>query len=451
MINPFDTFMTKDLPILIGRDDLVKELLAGVTESQPVSYQIIGFRTFGATTLLRYLWHPEGALAKRGLTRRIHAPFDNSDQLIFLYVDCVQFQEHQDFAEWLYGKMVQDERLKRFLPENFKYTGLKDIQEILLRTGQEQHRIVFLLDHFDLALKRVDTDEAANLRSLVGLAAFITATEKHIVEIQKDTASSWFGGQLFAINLVPITKEDAFILLEEASKANRHSQPIRDIKEYNRLIQHTGCYPYYILKGASYWYELRQRYGQMPEKDLLEFWTNRLLTTKGFHRDFVRFWNYISESQTQKSSLIKLVSLEGRDNLSLSDQTELNSLMDVGLVIWEGGHYKPFSQLWRDFIRQKIVEDDVHKETSAISTAKVFTKREEELLSYLQLNQEKICPYEEILMHVWYKQDSEENRHTLRQIILRLRRKMARVGDEGYIINHRNRGYEYRDDAQKNR
>lgn len=438
--NPFHQFMIQDPPNLIGRDFLVRQILGGITESQPVSYQVVSFRTMGSTALLKYLSHPSGAITRQEGISRIPHHFRQPNHLILFYLDCNFYYQQEPFSAWMLEKILADGRLGS-IEKDIGGNELFAINHLLIQAVNQQKRVVFLFDHFENALRNIPQSEATELRPLVDLSAIITATEKTLVEIKEDAASSWFGGQMVPINLDPLSNGDARILLKAALDPNKEREPIA---EYYQLLPDTGRYPYYILKGASQWYELRKRYPNLEQAELKELWASRLLT-KDFYSEFFRFWTHIKP--TQQESLIQLSKSRDKHNVSSLNRQSLDSLMDMGLVIWERDSYQFFSKLWERFVELKAEEANIENEipeNTGREAGKLFTSREEALLIYLQKHPGEIRLYKDILDAVWHEEDTDDNRHLLRQIIMRVRRKLKIRSSQEVIVTHRQKGYEYR-------
>ena len=133
--------------------------------------------------------------------------------------------------------------------------------------------------------------------------------------------------------------------------------------------------------------------------------------------------------------------------MSSLNRQSLDSLMDMGLVIWERDSYQFFSRLWERFVELKAEEANIENEipeNTGREAGKLFTSREEALLIYLQKHPGEIRLYKDILNAVWHEEDTDDNRHLLRQIIMRVRRKLKLRSSQEVIVTHRQKGYEYR-------
>ena len=435
--NPFTTFANQIPPALVGREREVQELMEGITEQVPRSFQIAALRTMGATALLRYMSHPEGACTLPQY-RRLLERLPHKLRLRFIYIDCVQFNPKSfEAVSWLLGEIEARARQLDDIPieeQAAEQTNRFERVYRLLGAAKQSYRLVIILDHFDRLLHCLAREEAVSLRPFVAQASVITSTERALAEINDDAASSLFGGQPAHVTLNELDREGARELLRAALQ----NSPEENEREYLRILRITGLRPYYILHGAAVWFEMKTKYKGLPPKQILELFPDTMLAR--YRLDFVHFWNHISERE--KESLYWLVENNSVQQMGMSQavRQSLINLMDKGLVNWDR-QFEPFSQLWRRFIEEKRAERDITPPPRREHTR----SREEALRQYLQKHPGEICTYEQILDAVWQLEDDRKNRHLLRQSILKLRQLMDDEPNHGdRIVNHRNRGYEYR-------
>lgn len=447
MNNPYTAYrryeVDQEPPPLIGRNALLAELLSTLSDAYPRSVQLVAFRTMGTTSVLRYLAHPQGALAQAHLTDRLPA----GKRLLFLYFDFNRFPDRIGIADWLWQAMLQQPKLRQFIPPDAPLNLIATMKQVVLKASDDGWRLVFLCDHFDRTLSQLKVSEATELRPLVELAGFVTATERPLVLIKPDAASSLFGSQIHPVDLLPLAYRDAHTLLETASKALPNGKQAEIRIDFSNLLRLTGTIPHYALRGAELWYNACRQFKALNElspQELGEILRPSLL--QDFTLEYMRFWNHISVEQQR--SLSDLVATNSPlIELSLIHKRRLHGLVSRGLVMIDG-RYQPMSELWTDFIRQKSDETKTAQEDAAVTGeagVKEATPREAEVLAYLREYANQICPYETILTNVWRDDDTAENRHILRQVIAQLRRRLGQMGT-GTIINHRNKGYEFREE-----
>jgi hypothetical protein len=436
MNNPFRKLLKQDPPVLVGRDFLIEAFLEGATRpGQPDSFQLTALRTMGATTLLRALAHPKGVLSQRRYASSLMAPYTSHDNLIFIYLDFMRYDHPAGIAAWIYEQTKARPQLWSYWPETEEADPATNLRHMLIQAEQERRRVVWLCDHFDHAFEKVAPEQATALRPLVTLASFITVTEQSLTELNRDAAASLFSGQLIPCHLNPLTTAEADELLRKAEGITP-----RDLLEYKALLPWAGHHPYFILRSCEQWYDIRQKYRNVTPDLLSDLAKDSLLNL--FRPDFVRFWNHVKAEQPL---LIRLANTE--DGIAIGEQLgPIDRLVDKGLVVFNGRSYHPFSRLWANFIRSEAVERQIVKSANKFQRkAPKLTAQEQALVDFLETQPNRICSYADLITAVWREDDTPENRHRLRQVVLRLRQKLKRWPNRsGELRNHRDQGYEWR-------
>jgi hypothetical protein len=435
MNNPFRQLLKQDPPVLVGRDYLIESFLEGATRpGQPDSFQLTALRTMGATTLLRALAHPQGVLNQRRYTHCLAEPYTSQESLILIYLDFVRYDDPAGIAAWIYEQTRAEPRLQPYWGDDETTDPAQSLRHMLIQAEQNQRRVVWLCDHFDRAFEKVAPEQATALRPLVSLATFITVTEQPLTELNRDAAASLFSGQLIPCHLNPLSPAEAHELLRKAKQINH-----RDLVEYRKLLPWAGHHPYFILRSCEQWYDIRQRHQHAPADSLLDLAVDNLLNL--FRPDFVRFWNHVKSDQ---ELLIQLVE-SGNDALVRRQLGSIDRLVDKGLVVFEKRTYRPFSKLWEYFIRQEAQTRHIVNLAQPTLKAPELTAQEQALLDFVEARPDQICSYADLIAAVWREEDTPENRHRLRQVVLRLRQKLKRSpARHGKLRNHRDQGYEWR-------
>lgn len=435
MNNPFRKFMKQDPPVLVGRDYLIESFLEGATRPrQPDSFQLTALRTMGSTTLLRALAHPQGVLNQQRYMHCLTPPYTSKDNLILIYLDFVRYDTPEGIATWIYEQTRAEQRLQPYWSAAKESNPAKHLRHMLIQAERDQRRVVWLCDHFDRAFEKVEPEQATELRPLVNLAAFITATEESLTELNRDAAASLFSGQLIPCNLNPLSSAEANSLLRKVIP----SRP-RVIEEYRKLLPWAGHHPYFILRSCEQWYDIREKHRDTPVELLLALAKDSLLNL--FRPDFVRFWNHIKPDQELLIQLVK----SGNDAAVRRQLGSIDRLVDKGLVVLDKHIYRPFSKLWEYFIRQEVQSQHIINSTQPALKAPKMTTQEQTLLDFIEARPDQICNYADLIDGVWREKDTPENRHRLRQLVLRLRQKLKQSPNHrGELRNHRNLGYEWR-------
>lgn len=442
MTNPYYEFMQANPPVVIGRDQLIKEILSGVVDSNRFSYQIVSLRNFGASTLLRYLVHPKGARSQEPFRSLIAERLKPGKQLKIIYLDFLKMpgkslpQETYKLSSWIHEQLSKDDEIPI---EDSDQADLKIFHLTrALSQASEKFEIVLLFDHFDNALQKLDKKEATQLHPLLAYSSIITATELPLVKLNEDSASSLFGSNFYPVSLDPLNTQDALTLLREPIK----DYPGLDLK-FRTILQWVGAQPYYLLKGAAECFDLQQRFNNLSWEDRKEF--ARIKLMENFRVEFIRYWNHLLHGEPE--ALIWLTTRQDQKKELSRHRNALLDLITKGLVI-QNTQYLPFSELWRDFIREKAQEEETRHNSPAVHAYlnEIFSPQELRLFQYLQTNKNNVCTYEDLAQILWSSRDRPKAYlQTLRQMILNIREKIS--GNEqvrGKIINRRKTGYEYR-------
>jgi hypothetical protein len=420
MNNPFRKFLQQEPPVLVGRDYLIESFLEGASRPrQPDSFQLTALRTMGATTLLRALAHQNGVLNQRHYTQWVMPPYNHKEGLILIYLDFVRYDSPAGIAAWIYEQTKVEERLQAYWGNETESDPARRLRRMLIQADEDHKRVVWLCDHFDRVFERVEAEQATALRPLVSLASFITATEEPLTELNRDAAASLFSGQLIPCNLNPLTPTEARALLQKVIPQNA-----KDLHEYRQLLPWTGHHPYFILRGCEQWYDIREKRRSISVDLLLELAQDNLLNL--FRPDFVRFWNHVKPEQDLLIQLVK----SGFDDQVHRDLGSIDRLVDKGLVTLDRGTYQPFSKLWAKFVREEAQTREIIQAAQPTTKAPKLTGQEQDLLQALMKRPGQICGYAEMIEVVWPgEEDTPENRHRLRQVALRLRRKLKGTPD----------------------
>jgi hypothetical protein len=433
--NPFFNFLHTDPPVVVGRDHLISDILQGITLPQPLSWQITSLRTMGASALLRYLSHPEGAITRSPHREFLPAIRNSVEEVIFLYFDFMSAFVGESLAQWLCQQISQDSRIKdEFDKTDSGAPAAARLHTLFAELGRKKRRAVLVFDHFDRVLKKLEKGEAERLRPLVGLAAFVISTELPLVTINPESAASLFAGQLQPVRLEPLTRTAGRALLEQAAAGHA-----LNLKPYFDLADQAGTHPYYLLTAAAELYTLQQRQGQgeagggggLSAETLAETLAWRLESR--FDGEFTRFWNHLNDNERRVMTLV--VQKTDPATLQPAERRARSSLEEKGLLIRaDGERFLPFSELWGRFVRR---QSDLPDQQEAAGLTQSLTPREQALFDFLRHNPDRLLSYDEILKAVWESDDTPEARHSLRQFVARLRV----ILPDGKITTNRGRGY----------
>jgi hypothetical protein len=444
--NPFYAMLKTNPPRLIGREDELRQLLRGVTGPTTGAYQIACFRGIGKSAILRFIAHPNGA--QQQCRHFIQRPYSEPGGLALIYLDCALHTEER-LTNLLLNKTLATAALSEFADIGQDLEPAQRLLRIYAKAEQNHKRVVVLLNHFGQLFEKMKMDEANQLRPLVQEASFIIASEQPLVDLNEPTYASWFGTMAMEVNLDPLAPHHARELIDVAlepvyvqSEMNKPAQR-SFAAPYFDLLPLTGYHPAYILRGAAVLYELTQDLFAV-DPDVLQRITRDRLYLHTFKAEFKRYWDKLLDPR-QKALLARLVKEEIDPG---QDFGRLQLLRYLGLVVWEGGRFKPFSTLWEDFIKDNLGSLQSTPPPTAVSRPTLplntdLTPRQQQLITYFQQYPHEIRDYTDILNSVWRRPATPKDLRLLRETVRQLRPKLEERA-VGEIVNHRGRGYEYR-------
>lgn len=445
--NPFYALFKTNPPHLIGREDVLRQLLRGVTGPTTGAYQIACFRGIGKSAILRFIAHPQGA--RTHYAHFIQRPYSNPGGLAFVYLDCAQHTERR-LTELLLQKTLDTPELADFTAVGADLDAAQRLLRIYAKAEQAHTRVVVLLNHFGQLFEKIQVEEANQLRPLVQEASFIIASEKPLVELNEQTYASWFSTMAIDVHLDPLNLHHARELIDTALQPVYEQIGIVDDRRKQRimaapyvdLLPLTGHHPAYILRGTAVLYDLQKDLPQV-DPDMLQRITRDRLFLHTFKAEFKRYWDKLLD-QSQRLLLARLVKEEIEPE---QDFGRLQLLRYLGLVTWEGGRFRPFSTLWEDYIRDHMSSVAPAPPATAVARTLIptnsdLTPRQQQLLDYFRQYPFEICSYDDILGEVWRRAGSKKDLRLLRETVRQLRPKLEELVI-GKIVNHRGRGYEF--------
>lgn len=436
-------WQNNNFPRLIGREAWLKQLLGDISAPVTRAVQVVAAQGMGASALLRYVAHPDGLWKNASHRQFVARPFRQPDRLRCVYVDMKLFTPGRSLAAWLCQTLSTHPALQPYFPAgaNCDAIPVLPIVDAIAELERREARVVLLLDHLDRALRDLPHDQATQLRPLAGRAVIVTVTEQPLMRLNPDSAASWLGTSQHTVRLGLCELTEAHDLLR-LPVPNPQRAPTSD--DMRHLLELTGLAPALILRGAVEWWNVRERYGRaLDSQHLFEFLRARL--REAFWPDFVRYWKSLRTEETQ--ALEWAVRHPGAPPAYLVaplDELWLSGLLDRD----RSGTFRPFSQLWQAYIQERMSESQAEAELRpALSPSlrgRGFTSRDAALLAFLRARPNQVLAYHDIVRAVWQLDTPEDGLDALRMAVNRLRKTLAAGNAPDEIVNHRNRGYEYR-------
>jgi hypothetical protein len=444
----------------------VRAVLECISAAIPHSTELAGLPGMGKSTLLRYLAHPEGALAQHRAWlggRYAQAPegifpicvefrLCPADMHPFLYLSR---RFHEEFAAY------QQRVAPALLAPDFRLpappagpepasadvaqtvNALEQATEALAEQGV---RPVLLLDDFDVAFARLDYEETTRLRPWRDSVAFVLVTEEPLHRVNPLAVGSPFFQVLTPVYMDGLARAEAREMLEDPARRAGHPFPTEDV---DAIVPLAGGHPYLLIRAGAALWDLRERLGLLaPPGPPLSGEQHAVLRgdlQTGFTRSFELYWARLEVSeQTALETLLH----GGAGAPKSSHYASLSSLARKGLVAYDLEHgYTFFSPLFAEFLRTRpaVAPAPAAPPPPAEPPAALdLTGYEGRLYDYLRLYPGRVCSFDELWDKVWEGPRSaagqDQIRRRMQVTVSRLRNKLKKATGED-VVSVRDQGY----------
>jgi GTPase SAR1 family protein len=443
---------TFDPAYFSGRLYFRELILPGISSSDPSSFAISGLPSVGKTYLLKYLCHPQGARELDQDLLREYRPGGRPDRkLNFVYFDCIDVRADSIWQS-LYRAVSETEGERDVMDGTDTAEARKALEQSLKQAHSEGRRLVICLDNLDSVLKSVTSEEETFLRYLTTFAAFVIATEKPLVDLNKDRLNAAGSKKLSSLSpLMQVMPSRSLGLLTDEEAKEFILAPVRVVEQGQQfteeevafLLDVAGPHPFLLTLVCEYVFRLRL--DDPGLRDLLST-SNRvrqqvrsqmesLLDVSGH---FGLFWEQLGEAEQR--TLLKIANGESPDGEG--EQLALTDLRKKALIYEDlhEGQYHVFSGLFADYVcRQRPSLRPGRVEEIGVSLPPLDRK----LFQYLVAHPGKVCSFEELCERVW--KDPNVSKRGVEAAIHRVRARIEEVcGVEwDFIRNVRGVGYKY--------
>ena len=454
-INPFTRMLsTFDPRYFYGREMELATILQGITAPEPSSFLIIGMRSIGKTTLLKYLAHKDGARHKHNSYVGAEYAPGGPGVLLFVYLNFRTFGRGDSVFQMILRRLQAEiernslEGIPTVTPEPQDKTALIDTLRLSLeRLATQEVRVVFLMDEFDTVVLTMDEEDDGLLRTLGNAASFVLATEEAISELRPEIAEiSPFLGILVPRVIGLLDEESAKELITDpAEKAER---PFTS-EEMGLILENGGRQPFLLTAVCEQFLEWRTRHKYSPATLHMMKDKSKAQLTLGLAR-----LPHISETFSLFRKKMSAPEREVAYSLAVGTEidvttkgTVIQSLANKALVYGdlEGERYRIFSNLFADFIVQqhdqqtarsaKLTGSDIER------IAEGLAQLDRQLLTYLLAHTNETCAFQDLLQDIW---GDPQAKRALEASIHRIRRVLASASGQevDYIKNMRGVGYQ---------
>lgn len=328
------------------------------------------------------------------------------------------------------------------------YFALQRAHTLLIRrTGK---KVVWLIDRFDEACKRLEAGALSSLRSLrdqfKGNLSYVAFTRFPLARLRNPaefdefheimvTHTCWVG---------PMVERDARWIAQQM--AERHQLSFAEL-DVTKLIEVTGGLPAFMKAACT-----ALATGQLSTSGSVQTWANQLLAQPVFQRNCQEIWADCTASEQGVLSALATWG-EGKE----TDSETLAYLLKTGLLTQTAPDAKLriFSPLFALFVKNQSVMPsrgitlDAHTGRilrAGIPLSEEFTPLETRLLTYFIAHAGELCEKNMLIAHVWPDEKVIEGIRddSLAQLVKRLRDRIEVDGSKQSLIqNVRGRGYRF--------
>ena len=434
------------------RQELVHTILSWVRVGE--SGSIVGMSGAGKSNLLGFLAsRPDAAQPLLG---------DAVADTCFLLLDANLLPALTRTA--FYREMLQSLHRQRLcLPESLQdeasnYQGHIDSRDdlLLLSAVRDVHRVfcyeggkrvVWLIDRFDEACRRLDAQFFNSLRALrdefKGQLCYVVAT-RHPLPRLRDPAEIDEFYEIAAANtcwLGPMVERDASWVARQMAARFGTTFAEEDVA---RVLGLTGRLPAFLKAAFT-----SLAAGELGSEEGTEGWEDRLLRRDDIQRECRELWDGLTDAQR-----VALIEVMFRSSATGIERKSLGYLERQGLVVGDGDCRCVFSSLFEAYVRRLKSPDSeirLHPETRAVwrgdATLPVtLTAKEDQLLSYFLEHTGDLCTKDALARAVWPDEVTLEGVRDdrLAQLVRRLREKIEfDPAEPTFIVTVHGQGFRF--------
>lgn len=416
-----------------NRQTEVEQALELLKQGQSIS--VIGQRRIGKTSFLNHISHPV-TLSRHGL-----AP----EKFLFAFVDCQELVSRAQDEN--YARIVEaiEEKLsvtdRGSLPEAVEQrsVGYDTLRQIIKRLHHAGLQIVVMFDEFEYVTRNASLDSSffPSLRSFTVRynVAFVTTTRAPLARLwyarTTDMGSPFFN-IFFPLQLSLFDLESSKSMVQALIE---RSGAEMDEMVVNWIVQVSGSHPF-LTQVAGYWaWELWHEKGRLEPREV-----ERLQSTvyEDMEGHFLYCWHQLTRSEQEI-----LASLP-----SESCTPAMERLTQLGLVVEEEGHYRPFSPLFTIFVSRQSLPNilragplrfDLHQRQVSVDDRPVDLSPSQYVVLRLMVERAgQLLLYEELEKEIW-PGELYQGPERIKGLISKLR---SALGPAGECIENR-RGFGY--------
>jgi hypothetical protein len=434
-----------------GRQPLIQDLVQGVLAPfQPLDFSLVGPKMIGKSRLLKHLASLEGPL--RGPDELGWRPerFRDGQNVIVGHYDCDWPAAQAHLTEFICQRLkvqLQEEEQLQLDWSQLKTAASpgQQIGQMVRQLGQQQIRVILLLDNFDRVLQsdRMTPDMVNELRPLTHELGLVVSTEYPLHDLNKTLAASPLFNVMHQHFVGLLEPAAAKAWIEAYEERFSLSEPVKQ-----ELLELAGSHPFLLARVNDLLMEMQPLLAEDEIIGVARLPLIRLRLAEHGRSLFEMNWRKLNEPQGQAAlSLVEqLVQAAVPIGHVPAERTgALNWLINQALVTYKENHYTLFSPLLRKFLIEQMDLESPVPLTVPIAPTDIFeslTPIEAELLRYFQARSGVVISIEELLAEVWNQPEASPRR--VQEAIRRLRNSLSRQSRAiGAIENERGLGYRF--------
>lgn len=443
-----------------GWEREIPAILQVVTAAEPTSYAIYGIRAIGKSTLLKFLKHKRGATVRyRDYVGRDYRPdMGGYRKLLWVYINFHELTGDTNIFNFMYAHLYDELDAQGITDEFTLDTPTHDLdktdaairlRKILKRLdAQQEIRVVFLLDDFDLPLSSGQINEVDDrqLRSVSFEASLVIATDDPISEIKQEfKEDSPLLGILRPEPIGLISFAAAYQLIREPAA---HADPPVHFTdaEVELLLEVGGRQPYLLTAVCEEYFDMRSDIGDLERiyddpnayQQLRSTLMNRLIVRPHVKSILNLMWTRRNEDSEQP--LLVHMAMNEQQPISGAGAAAL-AAKSLAYPVADG--YRIFSPLFAKFVRERAINPEAIPASPLPPTMngilETLTPIDRAVFEYLYARIGQTCTFEELLVNVWNDHEGTTKR-AVEASVHRLRRA---VPPQHEIKNVRGKGYKY--------
>ncbi len=324
-------------------------------------------------------------------------------------------------------------------------SAVRDVHRIFCYEGGK--RVVWLIDRFDEACRRLDAQFFNSLRALrdvfKGQLCYVVAT-RHPLPDLRDPAEIDEFYEITAANtcwLGPMVERDAGWVARQMAARFEIAFTGEDVA---RVLTLTGRLPAFLKAAFT-----SLAAGELGSQERQGDWGDQLLRRDDIRRECGELWDGLTDAQR----VVLLEVMFGSLPTGIEDKS-LAYLEKLGLVVGNGEYRRVFSPLFEAYVRQSRSPGRpirLHPETRSVWRGDAelpitLTAKEDQLLSYFLKHTGEMCTKDALARAVWPDEIPLEGVRDdrLAQLVRRLREKIEFDPSEpGYILTVHGQGYRF--------